>query len=121
MDRPDMFLENLAAFLGLEAPKKRPLGELVAAQALLAHVVPHNLSDGPMEMAASTAFGVGAATWQLIPARGIAVLPGAILGRAVYDCGVTRDGFHLDRDLTGEIIDRCSDAYSNTESIGLGG
>jgi len=117
MDRPDMFLENIAAFLGLEAPRRRPLVELVASQAPLAHVVPHNLLAGPVEMAEPTAFGQRAATWQLIPANGIAVLPDAILARAVYEHSITNDGFHLNGDLAAEILAQCSEAYIMTSAI----
>lgn len=121
IDRPDMFLENLAAFLGLEPPKKRPLVELVAAQAPLAHVVPHNLSVGPVEMAEPTAFDERAATWQLLPAGGMAVLPDAILGRALFEHGITQDGFHLSSDLARAILHQCSDAYAIPTPSGSGG
>ena len=119
IDRPDMFLENLAAFIGLEAPKQRPLADLVATQAPLAHVIPHNLSAGPLAMAEPAAFGQRTAVWQLVPATGVAVLPDAILGRAVYEHGVTSDGFHLNGDLAAETLAQSSDAYA-TRSDTLG-
>jgi len=53
LDRPDIFLEHIAAFLGLQKPKIQPLDELAAIQPPLAHAVLHNLENTTTHLSTS--------------------------------------------------------------------
>ena len=53
LDRPNVFIEHAAAFLGLQATDYLPLRELAMAQPPLAHVVFHNTSQEVVRVADS--------------------------------------------------------------------
>jgi hypothetical protein len=112
MDRSDMYLENVAAFLGLEPLPYVPLAELAAEQDSLAHVVPHNCWADTVLMGDPGAFRQDGSTWQLVPAAGIRVPRDAALGRVVFEGAITDDGSQLRDDLADAILGQCRSAYS---------
>lgn len=118
MDRPDMYLENIAAFLGLNPLPYVPLAELAAEQADLAHVVPHNCWADAARIGDPAAFARNDSTWQLVPAAGVKVPRHAALGRAIFEGAVTDDGSQLVGDLSRSILEQCRSAYATGNAQG---
>lgn len=95
LDRADMFLEHIAAFLGLEPPPFVPLKILAGEQRKVSQVVCHNQRQQPVRTTAHVAPEAEHVTCTLLPRCGVVVDPEAILFRAVIDGSVTQDGLSL--------------------------
>lgn len=94
LDRPDVYLDHMAAFLDLPAGGDRPLRELVRAQPDLAHIVFHNTSDRAMRLAALTPGATEEC--RLLPSRtDIRMDPDAVTFGVVVARSVTADGRSL--------------------------
>jgi len=91
MDRSDMFLEHMAAFLGLSPPPPVHLREIAAHQREVSQVICHNCCDKVMRRNTQE---WNREEWpdielMLLPAEGVVVEPQAILLRALIDDAVT--------------------------------
>lgn len=105
MDRPDMFLDHIAAFLGLE-PLEHTLSlrELARQQKKLSQIIYHNIYDYPVRRNAVDPPESSAARFMLMPEPGILVHPEAILFRAVIERSVTDTGIELNDPLHQELL-----------------
>lgn len=96
MDRPDIFLDHMAAFLGLECPPTVSLTTIVKLQPPLAHCVIHNTSLETMRpMVGKVPWAESECEILHLPSDGVSVEPGGMLCRAVFREPVTVDGFSL--------------------------
>lgn len=94
LDRPDLYLDHIAAFLGLGPPRCIPLCELVKKQPPYAHVVCHNGKPGPVRSTVSSSDPMPVRC-RLIPEKVVYVKPNAITFQAVFPRSVTTDGVSL--------------------------
>ncbi|MFX1521172.1 MAG: ATP-grasp domain-containing protein, partial [Promethearchaeota archaeon] len=103
LDRPDVFIEHIAAFLDLPAPKKISLYELVKEQPPLAHIYCHNLGPDSIYCSSITTDELEIEC-ALIPSTNIAVLQDAITFEAIFNKPVTINGMLLDNGIEEEIV-----------------
>ena len=95
LDRPDMFLEHIAAYLGVPAPPFVGLRDLTRNQPKIAQVVCHNVGPNPVCLGVEHPSETSDVSCTLLPKEHIAVEPEAILFRAVVENSVTADGGSL--------------------------
>jgi hypothetical protein len=93
--RPNVYLDHVAAFLGLPPPPREPLAHTVERYPDLAQIIVHNCTDAP---AAWSPRRPGTGRWTMEPASGVLVDPDATLARLVVDRAVTQDGRALAAD-----------------------
>lgn len=98
-----LFLEHIAAILGENAPKQRPLRDLVRDIPHFAQVIVHWLGQKSVPLdATSLALALSdlprTNRVDLTPGRGIAVDPGAAVCRVWVDDRLTTNGFDLAND-----------------------
>jgi hypothetical protein len=127
LDRPDIFLNHIAAFLHQGPPEQIPLRRLAREQPPRSQVITHNCGSVPVTVYpdASPADGSDglppSLQLQLQTAADIAVLPQAILFRAIVRGPVTTDGFSLEpqlgADVVGLVESRCRPLTSPQERI----
>ena len=99
LDRPDVFLAHVGAFLGAAAPDSWSLAALAQEQPPAAQIVARNMRSEPIVRKGGDAgLPAGVDCW-LLPDRGVVVHPRALLGRAVVQHAVTEDGWRLQRDV----------------------
>ena len=94
LDRADVFLEHIAAFLDLPPSPQIPLPELAAAQPPLAHVIAHNVRETPIS-SAPIVQDEPSLECRLLPSPDVAVQPEGIAFEAVFSRSVTVDGMAL--------------------------
>jgi len=94
---PDLFLEHMAAHLGLSPGPATPLRESVARQPLVAQVICHNLARVPVSTGEPTDLHQARCT--MWPAPGVEVAPDAVICKMIVDGGATNDGFTLCADV----------------------
>jgi hypothetical protein len=102
LERPDIYLNHVAAFLGQAAPAAVPLRELARQAPALSHLIVHNRGSQPLQMRpdamiAWSGTSDGKFCWhsELVPSPNVAIYPGAALFRVVREGQATRDGFSL--------------------------
>jgi hypothetical protein len=126
LDAPSLFLEHLAASLGIPpVGADLSLADWARNQPPLAHVVVHNTAAAPAchDPDRTAPFAPSASTTtQMLPPGGKA-LPGATLFRLVLRRPVTEDGFALDPETERAIAEARShfsvaEAAAGTEAIG---
>ena len=99
LDRPDVFLAHVGAFLGAAAPDPWSLAALAREQPPAAQIVARNTRSEPIvRKGDAEGLPAGVDCW-LLPDRGVVVHPRALLGRAVVRGAVTEDGWQLHRDV----------------------
>ncbi|HEY6103626.1 MAG TPA: ATP-grasp domain-containing protein [bacterium] len=98
LDRPDVFLAHVGAFLGVPAPDPRTLAALAREQPPAAHIVSRNLRAQPVVRRGDRQPPAGVECW-LLPDPGTAVHPRALLCRTVVRDAVTEDGWRLCGDV----------------------
>jgi hypothetical protein len=95
MDRPDVFLCHIAAYLGLPAPSPIPLTDLVRLQPSYSQIILHNNHAssicGPVVINSPSNF-----EFELLAGPEISVNPNATVLRAVSPRQVTEDGQKVD-------------------------
>ena len=94
MERPDIFLDHIAAFLGLPAPPPIPLRDLAREQAHAAHVLCYNRSPNPVRVRPVSVDALEAPCG-LIPRDTVAIQPEGILFSAHFGSSVTENGMSL--------------------------
>jgi hypothetical protein len=94
LDRPDVFLNHIAAFLGLSVPAPVRLRDLVRRQPPLAHVICHNIRPKKVRAKATVPDSLEVRC-RLVPASDVEILPEAITFEAVFEEAVTDDGTQL--------------------------
>jgi hypothetical protein len=91
LDRPDMYLNHVAAFLGLPAPADVPLTALIGQQPLLSLIVYHNCSGCPQSSPSLLTTGPLLHTMDLLPMPGTRVASDAALARALVSSSVVAE------------------------------
>lgn len=94
-DRPDMFLEHMAAFLGLRPPEPISMRELVVAQPGFSHAICHNCGTEPVARSAAAGADLRTTQLSLLPASTVLVDPEAILFRVMTQDAITLSGHSL--------------------------
>lgn len=94
LDLPDLFMDHIAAFLGLPAPEPVSLADIARNQPPSAHIVCHNLSthDCRVELQAPDRLPLRCT---LLPSPDVIVSPEGILFDAVVPGAVTTAGVEL--------------------------
>lgn len=98
--RPCLFVEHIAAMLGLDAPSSPSLVELVAGTRALSNVVVHLLAPAREDVRISELQTrlrqvCPTARFDVLPPTGVTVEPGAVVLRYVASESVTTTGFDL--------------------------
>lgn len=111
LELPDLFLEHLAANLGVE-PESRGLSlrEWVAQAPPVAHVVVHNTAGTEVKRRQPLVPPAGGTIAQLLPA-GVRALPGATLFRVCMGGRATETGFDLFEEVQ-ETIERAVSCFA---------
>jgi hypothetical protein len=119
LELPDLFLDHLAATLGLgPVDVGLSLLEWARRQPPVSHVVVHNVSGDVLvrrEDAPLPSFARGIRIAQL-PARNLAVHDGGVLSRIVLDRSVTSTGFEIDA-AAGGLVASLSDMFMRHRTI----
>jgi len=102
LERPDLFLDHIAAFLGLPPPDPMPLADIARRQPPAAHVVVHN-NTGRRLSYKPPATRSDELRANLLPRVDIKVDPDATFFDALFPRAVTGDGFTLHGDVEQEI------------------
>jgi hypothetical protein len=95
LDRPDMYLNQMAVFFGLPAPPCVPLRELARQQRGLSQIICHNRYRQPVLRREIVNPGQKNSEFALLPAGDVAVVPEGLLFKAVVNGSVTEDGKSL--------------------------
>jgi len=90
---PDLFMEHMAAHLGLPPGPPMPLRDVVAAQPECAQVICHNVAPVPVQPPQHG--DVDGARCTLVPAPGVEVDPDAVVCKVIVEGRATEDGFTL--------------------------
>lgn len=103
-----LMLEHLAAIMGMPAPRQRPVAELAAEAANLAHFVVHWTGEQAERLDTSPLVWLAMATGQAIRAEvrtrpGLLTQQGAAVARIVCRKSVTRTGFELTEPFAGVV------------------
>ncbi len=97
LDRPDIFLCHIAAFLGLSASSNESLRDLVRTQPPVAQIICHNRAQGPVRRVAELPAEAGRGVrCNLVPGPDVLISPEAALFRVFAPGPVTTDGFSLE-------------------------
>ena len=96
----DILLDHLAANLGVTPVANHSLGKWADLIGPGSHVVMHNCEPHRV-VARSRCRHPHAQRVELVPPRGSAIEVGGVIGRLVFGRRITRDGFHIDVELTG--------------------
>jgi len=94
LDRPDLFLDHISAFLDLPAPEHMSMAEIARQQPKLSHVVSHNLANAPVriEIEASDRLPLRCT---LLPHPEVVISAEGILFDAILPQTVTETGMEL--------------------------
>ncbi len=113
LDRPDVFLEHAATFLGLDPLPGMSLPELASQHPPRSHVVQHNKS-ATVTTPVSQNIHELAVQCRLIPDTNIKVKPEAAEFQAVFAGGVTEDGRSLLPEITEQVRALRGELYGHT-------
>ncbi len=94
LDHPDLILDHIAAFLGLDPAKSLSLRILAREQPPMAHVVCHNTTKLPVRRKPNTSVDNDPST-SLFPSKATDVAPEGILFDSIFNTSVTLDGGSL--------------------------
>jgi hypothetical protein len=119
LDRPDMFLEHMAAFWGLSPLAPVHLRDLARHQRRISQVICHNCSSRTMRRSDQRAPEAEDIDCMLLPAANVLVDPQAILFRAVIEDSVTEDGGSLREKYDVQLHDLVSRLF-NADSLQQG-
>ena len=110
LNRPDQFLNHIAAFMDLSAPAAVPLRELVRAAPPRAHIVCHNVSSSSVRRTLSDVDRT-AIPCSLVPAPDVIVEHEGILVDCVLRERVTHDGMSLRDDILSRVRTSLADLF----------
>jgi hypothetical protein len=116
-----LMLEHLAATMGMPAPQQRPVAELTAEAAALAHFVVHWTGDERERLDASPLVRLAMTTGRAIRAEvqtrpGLLTERGAAVARIVCRESVTRTGFELTEPFAGVVSTWRADAAATVRA-----
>lgn len=94
LERPNVYLNHLAAYLDLEPPNDLSLYEIAKRQTPLSHVIAHNIYAEPITIEKEIAFLLEK-NCELVPSAGTKVVREAILFRQVFEKQISKDGAKL--------------------------
>jgi hypothetical protein len=95
LDRPDMYLNHMAAFLGLPGTSYMPLKELAKQQRGISQIICNNRHRHPVLSKDFIKPERDNMKFTLSPAKDVEVVPEAMLFRALVKNSVTEDGHSL--------------------------
>jgi len=98
LDRPDVFLEHVGAFLGVPAPDPWDLDTMAQEQPRAAQISARNGLERVSRNNSGREPPDGVDCW-LLPDHGVVVHPHALLSRVVVRDAVTEDGWQLRADV----------------------
>ena len=110
LGRPDMFLNHMAAFFGMDSPPLMPLRELARCQRSISQIICYNRwPQAVFRSNEKVPEQQGDVDCTSLPAMDIAVVPGGMLFRAVIQDSVTTDGNTLTEEYEVQLQDliRC--------------
>jgi len=112
LGRPNLFLDHLGAFLGLEPPNSLSLRELSRFQeeTPLSHVICYNRQYDAISPQLSLGDNFDLAC-DLLPARGVSVEPEGVLVQVTFPSSVTKDGFSLSNCAASRLWSILSNVY----------
>ena len=99
LDRPDVFLAHVGAFLGVPAPEPWSLATLAREQPRAAHIVTRNTRPEPVIRHEGEPRLPAGVEWWMLPDPGVAVHPRALMCRTIVWDAVTEDGWRLRPDV----------------------
>jgi len=102
LGRPDIYMDHIAAFLGIEGGEEIELRSLTAEQPLMAHVICHNTLGEPTHVK-STDISTLTVRCRLVPQNDVRILEEAIIFEAVFENAVTQNGMDLFSDISRQI------------------
>ncbi|PYQ31832.1 MAG: hypothetical protein DMF56_01640 [Acidobacteria bacterium] len=117
VDRPDIFLNHIAAFMRLTPPPLTPLSELTRSLPPYAHIVCHNLLPTSASCT-PTNLDTLPLHCSLVPAVNVAVEPEGILADCLLNRKITNDGTSLLPSVESQLRATLQQLYS-TEYSGL--
>lgn len=111
LGEPDIYVDHLAAFLGVSpASGRRTVRDWADDQPTVAQIVCHNLETVPVAYE-PTDEGLTLGRVDLLPPEGVAVLPAAVTGRVVLSRTVTDSGLDIDDDAR-ERVERLNGEFT---------
>ncbi len=115
LDRPDMYLNHMAAFFGMPAPSYISLTELAKEQAKVSQIICYNSTHQGVPRGDTAALKCGKIDFTLLPAPGIDVAPDGMLFRAIVEDSVTVDGHSIFEVYESQVCDM-KRSFSTTAS-----
>jgi hypothetical protein len=103
LDRPDMYLNHMAAFIGLPGPPHIPLRELVKRQRGISQIICNNRHRRPVLSKDLIKPECDNMKFTLFPAGNVEVIPEGMLFRALVKNSVTENGHSLFKPYEHEI------------------
>lgn len=103
LERPDLYMDHIAAYLGLAPADQLSLREMAECQPPMAHVICHNTTSAPIRAGIVRPDELPVQC-RLLPAQGISVQPEAILFQAVFGYAVTQTGLELAAETEARIL-----------------
>jgi len=105
IDRSDIFLEHMAAFLNLQSPKTISLRDILDEQLSLSQVILHNINNRVVQLGKLPEKEITSEhKLDLLPNNDILIQPDAVLCRFVVDGSATQDGHKLTDSLQQEVL-----------------
>lgn len=115
LDRPDMYLNHMAAFFGMNPPPFVPLKELAKCQHDMSQIICYNRCHQPVHSRNATTPTHSALQCTLLPALDVAVMPEGMLFRAIARGSVTLDGQTLKKEYETQIEDFTRHLFSSPD------
>lgn len=97
VDRVDLCLDHVAAFLGLPPAESLGLADWIAELPPAAQTIHHNIVNRPLTYAEAgiDPLATGASRTSLIPPANVEVEPGGVIARLEYEHRITTSGYEL--------------------------
>jgi hypothetical protein len=118
LDRPDLYLNHMAAYFGISCPPFIPLKEISKHQRAISQVICHNRHSQAVYRKDKNTPENRILTCTLLPAPDVAVAPEGMLFRAVAEDSVTKDGYSLREEYERQIQGFSRSIFSTP--IGMG-
>ncbi|UCH51562.1 MAG: hypothetical protein JSV54_02025 [Chloroflexota bacterium] len=115
LERPDMYLNHMAAFFGMGTPPFVPLKELAKCQHDISQIICYNRCHQPVHHSNATIPAHCDLQCALLPASDVAVLPEGMLFRAIAKGSVTTDGHTIKQEYEAQIEDFTTHLFSSPD------
>jgi len=115
LDRPDMYLNHMAAFFGMDTPPFVPLKEIAKHQHAISQIICYNRCHQPVHRTNATIPTHCDLQCTLLPALDVATMPEGMLFRAVARGSVTTDGHTIEKEYENQVEDFIRRLFSSPE------